>query len=389
MTEEVKKNSWIKVSIIVAVLIVTFLVCIKISDILCSLLLAFIVAYIFSPFIDVLEKMKISRAVGVFLTLCLFILIICSIILYILPRAISELTYLANKLPEFQNYVITLFTKLESIKIPEEIQSIFNELTKRTKDGLSGIAQDIPIMGIELLKGLFLNTISLLSYILNFIIFGVVTIYLLKDFDKIKKWILAVTPYKYKNNLINISTKIDSNLKIFFRGQLIVCLILVFIYTSGLAILGVNSALLIGLIGGFSNLIPYFGLFMGMIPAIILSLIEFQNIFHLLGVISIFLMGQFAEGILITPKVIGERMGINPILIIISIMIFGRLFGVFGVLFAVPLVAILKVVGEMLMEQYKYSKFYSNSTKDKNIRAGRDRRFIKRRFYKNSKETNR
>lgn len=386
MDKEVKKNLWVKVSIIIAVLAVTLLVCIKISDILCSLVLAFIIAYIFSPFIDALERIKIPRSMGVVLTLGLFLLIIGSIILYVTPRIISELTYLADQLPEFRDYMITLFAKLENIKIPEEAQSMFSELVERTKNGLSGIAQEIPIKGIELLKGLFLNIVNLFSYLLNIIIFGVVTIYLLKDFDKVKEGILNIVPDNFKKNIILIFTKIDFNLKAFFRGQLIVCLILAFIYTSGLAILGVNSALLIGLVGGFSNLIPYFGLFLGMIPAIILSLIEFQNIFHLLGVMSIFLIGQFVEGVLITPKVIGKKIGLNPISIIISIMLFGRLFGILGVLFAIPLIATLKVVGEMLLEQYKYSKFYCSSIRDKNMQVGRVRKFIKKRFYRKNKE---
>lgn len=349
MIKEAMNNPWIKVSITIVAIVVIFLIGIKISDILCSLMIAFIIAYIFSPIIDALEKIKISRAGGVILTLCLLFLITFCVILYIMPRTISELTYLANKLPEFQSYTTTLFDKIETIKISPEALSIFNVLTEKTKDGLSGIAQSVPTMGIKILKRLFLNIASLFSYLLNIIIFGVVTIYLLKDFNKIKEWILTVTPYKYKNSLINISTKIDSNLRAFFRGQLLVCLILAAIYTSGLVILGVNSALLIGLIGGFSNLIPYFGLFMGMIPAMILSLIEFQNIFHILGVAGIFLIGQFIEGVLISPRVVGEKIGLNPILIIMSIMVFGRLLGVFGVIFAVPLLSILKVVVEMLI----------------------------------------
>lgn len=350
MIKETMKNPWIKVSIAITALVVTLFICIKISDILCSLMLAFIIAYIFSPIIDALEKIKMSRTFGVILILCSLFLLTFGIILYIVPKALSELTYLANKLPEFQSYTTTLFDEIETIKIPPEALSIFKVLIEKTKEGLSGIAQSVPIMGIKILKEVFLNIVSLFSYLLNIIIFGVVTIYLLKDFDKIKKWILTVTPYKYKNNLINISTKIDANLKAFFRGQLLVCLILATIYTSGLIILGVNSALLIGLIGGFSNLIPYFGLFMGMIPAMILSLIEFQNIFHILGVAGIFLIGQFIEGVLISPRVIGERVGLNSLWIIMSVMIFGRLLGVFGVLFAVPLLSILKAVVEMLMD---------------------------------------
>jgi predicted PurR-regulated permease PerM len=324
---------------------------------------AFIIAYILDPFIDLLQRIKIPktnlrlpRPIAIGMMILLLLCFVGWLLLFLIPQTLSEVSYLAGKLPALKDRLLQLIIKVETIEIPTHVQRILDTIVEKTQEGLLSFAEKVPFYGIAILKSMFKNLMSFLGFILNLIVFFVLTIYLLNDFDRLKRSALDVIPLAYQEKVLDTVSRIDSNLRAFFRGQLFICVILALIYCTGLSIIGLNSALLIGLIGGFSNLIPYFGIFIGLVPASILSLVEFQSLFHLFLVIGIFIIGQLIETAILTPKIIGKGIGIHPILIILAIMICGKVLGLFGVLFAVPLLAVLKVGIELTVEHFKSSE---------------------------------
>ena len=153
--------------------------------------------------------------------------------------------------------------------------------------------------------------------------------------------------------------KIDSNLKSFFRGQMITCTILAVIYSVGLSIVGVPFALLIGILGGYGQIVPYMGTVIAIVPAVLLALIEFGDVTHPLLAATVFVVGQTLEGFVITPKIMGKTVGLHPVVIILAILVFGNLLGFLGILIAVPLAAVLKVILGEAVTRYRQSSLFS------------------------------
>ena len=196
------------------------------------------------------------------------------------------------------------------------------------------------------------------SIIINFFIFGVVTVYLLRDFDRITAKVRDLIPVSRRDKVSEIFSKIDVNLKEFFRGQITVCLILSLIYSIGLTIVGVPLSFVLGFVAGFGNVIPYVGTVVGLGLAMVITFFQFHDIQHLVLVGLVFGIGQLLEGILITPKIIGSKLGLSPVVVIISILIWSQLLGFLGLLLAVPFTSVAKVLIDEGIIRYKGSSIY-------------------------------
>jgi predicted PurR-regulated permease PerM len=196
---------------------------------------------------------------------------------------------------------------------------------------------------------------------MNVVVFGVVMVYLLKDFDIIISKCKELLPVSNKEKISGIISKIDENLKAFFRGQFTVCIILSVIYGIGLTIIGVPMSFLIAIVGGFGTIIPYVGIMLGLIPALLLAFIQFQDVTHLLLVGLVFGVGQLLESTVITPKIVGTKLGLNPVAIILAILICGQLLGFLGLLLAVPIASVVKVLIDEGIIKYKETKLFKGS----------------------------
>ena len=161
--------------------------------------------------------------------------------------------------------------------------------------------------------------------------------------------------------LLKSFSKIDVNLKEFFRGQITVCLILSFIYSIGLTIVGVPLAFVLGFIGGFGNVIPYVGTIIGLGLTVIITFVQFHDVQHILFVLMVFGIGQLLEGVIITPKIIGDKLGLSPVIVIVSILIWSQLLGFLGLLLAVPFTSAAKVLIDEGIIKYRSSSLYKKT----------------------------
>lgn len=212
-------------------------------------------------------------------------------------------------------------------------------------------------------KTIFESTFGIFGILIDFFIFGVVMIYLLKDFDKITAKVRQLIPSSNRDKITEIFSKIDVNLKEFFRGQITVCLILSFIYSIGLTVVGVPLSFVLGFIAGFGNVIPYVGTIAGLGLTIAITFFHFHDVQHLVFVSLVFGIGQLLEGTLITPKIIGGKLGLSPIVIIVSILIWSELLGFLGLLLAVPFTSAIKVLIDEGILKYKNSSIYKEMPK--------------------------
>ena len=207
-------------------------------------------------------------------------------------------------------------------------------------------------------KSIFGSTASALSAVAALVLIPVFAFFLLRDFDLIIARIGALIPVNYRPFIRSRMIEIDETLSRFVRGQLTVSAILVLLYSLGLWIVGLPLALVIGVVAGVGNLVPYLGTTLGFLLAGVMLALDWQGWGHVGAVAGVFAAVQVLEGWVITPKVVGDSVGLSTLSVIVSVMIFGELFGFYGVLVAVPAAAILKILFREGLDAYRASEFF-------------------------------
>jgi predicted PurR-regulated permease PerM len=185
---------------------------------------------------------------------------------------------------------------------------------------------------------------TLIDFILNVVLTPVVTFYLLRDWQKLLNNIKAILPTSIRPTTLQLAQGCDEVLSAFFRGQLLVMLSLCIIYGVGLSLIGLKVGLVIGVIGGFLSIVPYLGSTFVVVAATLTSLVQFGDAHNLIWVFVVFLIGQSIEGYVLTPYLVGERIGLHPVAVIFAVMAGGTLFGFFGILVALPTAAVIMVL---------------------------------------------
>jgi len=401
--QKIFENVWIRTLSIFCALALFFAFCYFLKGILISLFLAFTIAYIFDPVVDFISDRKllfskkcVPRGLAIAILLTMVFLIAGGLLTYTVPKTVNGIQRVGTKLksqyPKYQEQVVGVVDKFKGTELGAFLKSQLenkagregntDNLQQENKEGKTSVAvsaaderfkvpqpirnlrKHVPqVMNVVLgaVKDIFYSTFGFLGVIVNIIIFGVVTVYFLKDFDVIISKGKELLPSAKKDNISGIFSRIDENLKAFFRGQITVCAILSIIYGIGLTAIGIPMSFLLALVGGFGNMIPYVGIGLGLVPALILAFIQFQDISHMLLVGLVFGIGQFLEGTLITPKVVGTKLGLNPVAIILAILICGQLLGFLGLLLAVPIASVAKVLIDEGIIKYKESKLFKGS----------------------------
>ncbi|MCP4255355.1 MAG: AI-2E family transporter, partial [Candidatus Scalindua sp.] len=308
--QKIFENVWIRALSILCVLALFFTLCYLLKGILISLFLAFTVAYIFDPAVDfiserkvILAKTRVPRGLSVAILLTLVFLVVGGLLTYTVPKTVSGIqrvgVALKEQYPKYQEKVekiideygdtevgIFLKSKLQNQPIddkkikdgkPQE-QEVKEVAAKKSVDTKYGIPD--PVLKLKkyvpeamtfvlgIVKNVFYSTFGFFGIVMNVVVFGVVMVYLLKDFDVAISKGEGLLPVSKKEKISGIISKIDENLKAFFRGQMAVCAILSIIYGIGLTVIGIPMSFLLALVGGFGNMIPYVGIGFGLIPAI-------------------------------------------------------------------------------------------------------------------------
>jgi predicted PurR-regulated permease PerM len=407
--QKIFENVWIRTFAVFCALVLFFTLCYFLKGILISLFLAFTIAYILDPAVDFISRRKlifskkcVPRGLAVTALLILIILIMGGLLTYTIPKTVSGIQgvgiALKEQYPKYQKRVEKIIeeygdteigtflksklgiqtineTEIKDKKPQEqevkEVKEVKEIKTKESVDTRYSIPE--PLLNMKkyvpqalnfvlgIVKNIFYSTFGFFGIVMNVVVFGVVMVYLLKDFDIIISKGKELLPVSKKEKISDIVSRIDENLKAFFRGQFTVCIILSVIYGIGLTIIGVPMSYLIAIVGGFGTIIPYVGIMLGLVPALLLAFIQFQDVTHLLFVGLVFGVGQFLESTVITPKIVGTKLGLNPVAIILAILICGQVLGFLGLLLAVPIASVAKVLIDEGIIKYKETKLFKGS----------------------------
>lgn len=313
------------------------------------------VAYFLDPVVDRMEQVRLPRWLGTMLALLLFFAFFALLVILLVPLLHDQTVRLADRLP---GYLEVLY---------ERLAPLVAELQRRLADKPdSGVSDLIGSSGAVLkwAAGVVGDVISggaAIANILSLILITpIVAFYLLRDWDRIVERVDSWLPREQAPTIRHLARQIDDTLSGFVRGQAMVCLLLGMFYAIGLTLVGLDFGLVIGLFAGVISFIPFVGSIVGGIASIGLALVQFGDITWVIAVAAIFGIGQAIEGNLLTPNLVGDKVGLHPVWVIFALLAGGALFGFVGVLVAVPVAAVVGVMTRFAIQQYLQSPLYEH-----------------------------
>ena len=311
----------------------------KLIQIAIPFFMAMIIAYLLNPIVIKMERRKIPRMAGILIIYFIFSVLLASLTIFVLPELINNTKELMNTVPEMTNRYQNMFNSFMSfIQTSNWPPDIKNSLSKEVQNGAAA-AQGI-IM--DTLKKSLMSLIETLTMFLDFVMAMIIAYYFIKDAEFFKSAFLSITPRKWRNGIIKTGRDVHGVLSNFIQGQLITAVIIGTMEMIGLSLIKVKYPLILGVIGGIANVIPYFGPIIGAIPAVAIALI--QSPIKALWAIAVFIIIQQIDNAFISPKIIEGKLGLHPVSTIIAVLVGGEFFGIIGMLVAVPIMAILKII---------------------------------------------
>ncbi len=340
--------------IVLLVFITLFFLYQQAHSIMVPIVVSVVLAYLFDPIIDFFEKKGVRRERSILWLIFGLIFLMGLAIIFLVPVLIEEIQKFIKLIPKIKETLLR-WIDLTQDKLTE--YGIVSEEKFLDQKILSG-AQDV-------LEALFAGVLTFtkaatgtITQLLNIILIPFLTYYFLIDFDRIKEAVLKLFPIEQQKQINKIALDADRIIGLYIRGQLFVCAIIGVLTSFGLWILRVDYALLLGTMAGIANLIPYVGLTVTLVIAAIVSLFGSNPFWSLLKVGAIFWGVQFLEGSFISPRVVGKVTGLHPAMIMIALLLFANFFGFVGLLIAVPITAVGKVLLTEWYERYTKSDYY-------------------------------
>lgn len=321
---------------------------------------SFIFAYFLNYFVDILKKrLQISHQFAITITFSAFIATFLTLGLWLVPKLFLQILMLLSSLPKYLQQLTTniepiaskLFANNPFISYQDFSDNIRVKIFAYLTESVTSISGTI-----------FESSVSIINIFSVVFIIPIITFYFLKDYNNIINSVKKQLPKNYYRPLISLFKDIDNILCQYLHGQLNVCVILAIFYGTLLQLINLKFGLIIGLLTGFFSFIPFIAVVSGLITALAIAMFYWGfNLPYLLLISSIFLIGQFIEGNFITPKLIGNKIGVHPMWIIFGLFFFGSLFGFWGILLAMPLVSIFSVVAKNLIAIYQQYFVKNNS----------------------------
>lgn len=324
---------------------------------LLPLVLSFVFAYASFPLVKRLEARGVSRIQATLIVLGSLTIIILLLLLILLPPLIDELQAAIMAAPESLSITLTRIDEALShygIHVPYDRASLQEFIAEYSQK----ISSDVVSTGVAFVKSSLANFASLLVFLLSFAMVPVFFFYVIVDSDKIHKFVYNIIPQGWQESTEEFLDRSDKILSGYVRGQLLVCAILSVLYTAVLLIINVKFALIIGVATGVLSVIPYIGYSMGFAMAIFSVLANQEGWGQFMALIVGYSLVQFVESFIITPKIVGNEVGLTPFEAILALIIIGNLFGFIGLFFAIPIGGIVKLIVRRLVIAYKRTEFY-------------------------------
>lgn len=307
------------------------------GDIILMFLASVLIAYILNPIVNFFERLHIRRTLGVLILVLITGAALMVLLGLVLPVIIEDTVYFLNNVPDYISRFFAFTEKvLTYLGVEVSLESVRGFIIER----------------IGMISKYILNTVTsaaasvkgIVMLILNIVLIPVLVFFLLKDFPKVKEFTGAVVERLRLQTFVSHLAEFENLVGRYFRGMFFVGLVLSVLYIAVLLIVGVKGAILLGILTGMGGMIPYVGFTVGIIVSVTMAAVQFQDFMHPVYVVIGFTIVQILESTVITPKIVGDSMGLNPVLVIFALMIGGALFGLIGMIIALPIAAFIKIM---------------------------------------------
>lgn len=330
------------------------------APILTPFLIAALFAYLGDPLADRLQTWGLSRTLAVIVVFVAMLTLLFLGLLILVPLVEEQLVTLSAKIPGYIEWISgevtprlsTLFGVELRRPDPGALKNMLGAHWKEAGGALAGVLGYVTRSGT-----------ALVAWLANLLLIPVIGFYLLRDWDVLVAHVRDLLPRSAEPVVARLAGESDEVLGAFIRGQLVVMLALGVIYSVGLWLVGLEFALLVGLLAGLVSFVPYLGFVVGILVAGVAILVQTQDPVQLIPVAVVFGVGQLLEGTVLTPVLVGDRVGLHPVAVIFAVLAGGQLFGFFGVLLALPVASVLAVVARHAHRGYLGSAFYGQNSK--------------------------
>jgi predicted PurR-regulated permease PerM len=314
-------------------------------------------AYLGDPLVDRLERLRLSRTLGVCVVFVVFFAVLSTTLILMVPMLEEQIVTFAQNIPDWLKWVQDVGLPKIGVHLPAGIRLDAVGLRNAVTHNLSE-AGDIATFVLDRIGK---STPALIGFVANLLLIPVVSFYLLRDWDLLVLRIDQLIPHRLRPPAEALARETDAVLSALIRGQLLVMAALAAIYSIGLTITGLKVALLIGICAGMVSFIPYLGFVSGLLAASIAMLVQTQEFGQLIWVALVFGVGQVLESAVLTPMLVGDRIGLHPVAVIFAILAGGQLFGFVGVLVALPVAAVIAVLLRHARRHWLLSPLYLGS----------------------------
>lgn len=326
------------------------------APVLTPFVAAALLAYLGDPLCDQLEKRGFSRTIAVVMVFLAMTLSMVAVVLFVVPLLERQIALLFETLPAMLGWIerealpwveATLGLEPELLRV----EFLIEQLRQHWQQA-GGIAK-------TLITGITTSGFAILAWLVNLLLIPVLVFYFLRDWDVMVARIHELLPRSVEGTVATLARESDEVLGAFLRGQLTVMVALGIVYSVGLWLVGIKLAPLIGMTAGLISFVPYLGGIVGVGAALLAALVQFGGEWpYLVGVLAVFAVGQTLEGFVLTPWLVGDRIGMHPVAVIFAIMAGGQLFGFLGVLLALPVAAVVMVLLRYVHQRYLDSGLY-------------------------------
>lgn len=320
-------------------------------------------AYLLDPIADKMEARGYSRDVGIGIIFATISIVLIVMILVLVPMIAGQFLALSGNIKGYTENLSELIAPAAVFIETQTGQTIpFNldELKQAMPDWLGQMSPDARKSIQDFIGQFFVSSLGVFTSIIQLALMPIFTFYLLSEWDRITGFIRSLIPPRHEEQVVGLALDIDERLSAFVRGQITVCMVLGVLYSLGLWFAGVDLAFSIGLLAGALFVVPYLGTVVGLTLASILCMMKFGIDIHLLYVCLAFGIPQFIESWYLTPKVVGNKVGLHPLVVMISLLAGGSLAGIWGMVLAIPLTATLDVLSREALRMYRVSHAFEH-----------------------------
>lgn len=351
MRSELPRMLWVLAALIVAGFLVY-----QLASVLFVFAAGGLLAYVCAPLVQWLERRKLPRWMAVILVLVLILVIVVGMLLILIPLVISQVSALMDEVPRliewYREVLVPWVRETIGVELPVDAERLRLLAAAAMRDG-GALVQ-------RLLPSLTSGGLAVVSLVGTLVLLPVLLLYFLLDWKRMSEALLILVPRRHLPAVTALMAEIDDVLGAFLRGQFLVMIALSVFYAAGLRIAGLDSALSVGIITGMLTFVPYLGFSLGLLLGSFAALLQFHSLSGVLGVWLVFAIGQVVESYVLTPWLVGDRVGLHPLWVLFAVIAGGVLFGFLGALLAVPVAAVLAVIVRHARQRYLHSTIYQS-----------------------------